>query len=157
MADGNAVNIVNLFIGGCSLERHDRNMQSDETTYEWQYNGQKTDRLVSLRDALRDRAWDVVTLQQASHLSFDKASYEPYLSDLMRFVRQYAPTARGLTDLYRDGFHASLGLGRYALGLLWYRTLTGKTVCGNGFRDLDEPAAEEAIMTVQTAVDSFGV
>jgi hypothetical protein len=222
MADGNAVNIVNLFIGGCSLERHDRNMQSDETAYEWQYNGQKTDRLVSLRDALRALALDVVTLQQASHLSFDKASYEPYLSDLMRFVRQYAPTARilvhqtwayengssrlsevtpyptseamladvvrvygevfasvfasvgadgiirsgellgrlsarGITGLYRDGFHASLGLGRYALGLLWYRTLTGRAVCGNGFRDLDEPVAEEAIMTVQTAVDSFGV
>lgn len=32
----------------------------------------------------------------------------------------------GIEKVHRDGFHASLGLGRYALGLLWYKVLTGK-------------------------------
>lgn len=42
------------------------------------------------------------------------------------------------SHIHRDTFHASLGLGRYAIGLLWYDLLFGKTVIGNQFRLLDE-------------------
>ena len=217
-ADGEEIEAVNLFVGGCTLERHHRQMLSDELAYEWQYNGQNTGRFVSLRGGVLDRRWDVVTLQQASHVSFDRASYEPYLSALINFVRERAPDAKiyihqtwayengsarlfdatpyatseemladvvaaygemaasvcahgiirsgellgalwakGMTGLYRDGFHASYGLGRYALGLLWYRTLTGNAVSHNAFCTFDEPLTEAQIRAVQSIVDSVPV
>lgn len=55
--------------------------------------------------------------------------------------------ASGIEKIHRDTFHASLGLGRYALGLLWYAVLTGNDVTDNTFSDFDEeiPAEEIAI------------
>ena len=47
-------------------------------------------------------------------------------------------TKREYTGLHRDTFHASIGLGRYALGLLWYKTLSGKRICAKSFDALDE-------------------
>ena len=62
---------------------------------------------------------------------------------------------RGIRQVHRDTFHATLGLGRYALGLLWFRMLTGKSVADNGFSDLDVPASDEEISIVKEIVDSF--
>ena len=45
-ADGETLKVANLYIGGCSLGWHDRNMLSDEKAYELQYNGQKTDNII---------------------------------------------------------------------------------------------------------------
>ena len=39
----------------------------------------------------------------------------------------------GVTRLHRDTFHASLDIGRYALALLWFKCLTGKSVLDNSF------------------------
>ncbi|MBQ8374241.1 MAG: DUF4886 domain-containing protein [Clostridia bacterium] len=44
----------------------------------------------------------------------------------------------GLTNLHRDTYHASYGVGRYLLALTWYKTLTGKEVGNNAFDALDE-------------------
>ena len=62
---------------------------------------------------------------------------------------------KGVEKVHRDTFHASLGLGRYALGLLWFRMLTGKSVAENCFHDLDVPATEEEIAIVKECVESF--
>lgn len=58
-------------------------------------------------------------------------------------------------ELHRDDFHASLGLGRYALGLLWYKRLTGNKVTGNTFRDFDEEIPEETVVLIQKVVDEM--
>lgn len=62
-ADGTNLQVANLYIGGCSLERHYRNMLSGERAYALQTNGHKTGFFVSLCEALRSRRWDVITLQ----------------------------------------------------------------------------------------------
>ena len=49
--------------------------------------------------------------------------------------------ALGVPKVHRDTFHASLGLGRYTLGLLWYECLTGKNPENNTFSDFDEPVS----------------
>ena len=41
-ADGERVNTANLYIGGCSLETHYKNMTSGDRAYKLQYNGQNT-------------------------------------------------------------------------------------------------------------------
>lgn len=63
--------------------------------------------------------------------------------------------ANGIKKVHRDTFHASLGLGRYALGLLWYRMLTGKSVADNTFCDFHEPVAEEEVQIAKKCVDAF--
>lgn len=62
--------------------------------------------------------------------------------------------ALGAEHLHRDTFHASLGLGRYLLGLTWYKKLTGRDIRGNSFRDFDVPVSEEEIILAQNAVSN---
>ena len=54
--------------------------------------------------------------------------------------------------VHRDTFHAGLGLGRYALGLLWYTALTGKNVKNNTFSDFDEPVSQAEIEIAKKCV-----
>ena len=215
-ADGVTLHVANLYIGGCSLERHYRNMLSAERAYELQYNGQLTGFKVSLQEALLNRSWDVVTLQQSSPCSTDKDAYFPYIAELYAYVKKCVPKAKilihqtwayedgsdrlynvahfdtaaemfaavedayafaaqaigadgiipsgklfrslldnGIEKIHRDTYHASLGLGRCALGLLWYRTLTGNSVAGNDFHHFDVPIPEEHSQIAKKCVDSL--
>lgn len=214
--NGVRIEVANLYIGGCSLERHYRNMLSGERAYELQYNGHETGFPVSMQEALLNREWDVVTLQQASHYSFDSASYDPYIAALADYVRRCAPRAKlmihqtwayedgsdrlhdvagfgtavgmlgcikeayaaaaktaradgmipsgelfaallknGVPKVHRDTFHASLGLGRYALALLWYRRLTGNSVLNDCFSLFDEPVTNYEQKIVRETVETF--
>ena len=62
---------------------------------------------------------------------------------------------KGIKRIHRDTFHASLGVGRYALALLWYRTITKKPVFENRFCDFDEPISEEDLWLIKEAVSRF--
>lgn len=92
--DGVVLNTCNLYIGGCSLETHHRNMLSEERVYELQTNGFPTGFKVSIKEALLNRKWDVITLQQASPLSPKYASYQPFLNILAEYVRTCQPMAK---------------------------------------------------------------
>ena len=93
-AAGEKLTVVNLYIGGCSLERHFRNMHTEERAYELQINGECSGFKVSLKEALLNRAWDVVTLQQASPYSLKYESYQPYLNELSAYVKKLCPGAK---------------------------------------------------------------
>ena len=93
-ATGVKLKVANLYIGGCSLYRHYRNMLSGENAYLFELNGASSGLYVSLSRALLSDEWDVVTLQQASHESPEASTYEPFLSELAAFVRRYAPKAK---------------------------------------------------------------
>ena len=53
--------------------------------------------------------------------------------------------------VHRDTFHASLGLGRYAIALAWYEMLTGNSTENNTFRDFDVPVTEEEVLVAKKA------
>lgn len=93
-ADGVKLKTVNLYIGGCSLYRHYRNMLSGERAYTMELNGMSSGFPVSLKEALLSDEWDVVTLQQASHYSPHAETFEPYASRLADFVKEHAPAAK---------------------------------------------------------------
>lgn len=214
-AVGDKLEIVTLYIGGCTMERHYRNMLSGEAAYSMYYNGQDTGFFVSMEQALLSRKWDVIVLQQQSSSSARPDTFEPYDVALFDYVKECAPKARillqqtwayetgseklaatgyetpeamfadieksydachkrlgtdgiipsgklfmdmlhnGIDRVHRDTFHASFGLGRYALGLLWYRALTGKPVADNSFCDLDEPATAQQMALARKLVDAF--
>ncbi len=86
--------VVNLYIGGCSLQRHHANMLSGAQEYSYELNGAPTGRFTGLREALTERPWDVITFQQASHDSGLPETYYPYLPELLAFARGLCPGAR---------------------------------------------------------------
>ena len=217
-AQGETLNVVNLYIGGCSLERHFRNMKSGERAYTLEFNGKSTGFSISLKEALigRSHEWDVITIQQASNFSGKKESYIPYTQELLKYIRELCPKAKlyihetwayeegsnvlknyypnmtsedmhknvarcyheiekeegfdglipsgelmlallksGVEQIHRDSYHLTLGLGRYAAGLLWFRMLTGKSVAENAFADFDEPICPEHIALAKKLVDAM--
>lgn len=84
----------NLYIGGCSLEQHYNNMIKDEKSYELEINGENTHKKVSINEKLEMENWDIITVQQASHFSAYYTSYQPYLSELVNFIRSKQPGAK---------------------------------------------------------------
>lgn len=213
---GADITTVNIVYPGCSLEQHYRYMLSGEKKYSLEFNGRFTGFYVSLTDALLSGHWDVITVQQASHVSFSEKSYYPYINALTEYIRKCAPgvkllvhetweyangstqlanvtpysssaemrrdiisayesaarnicadgiirsgeligklTDKGMIQIHRDGFHLSLGKARYAVALLWFRTLTGKSVGSNGFCVFDVPVSEDDVSLIKETVDGM--
>lgn len=90
-AAGVNTKIVNLYIGGCPLERHWSNVETGAAAYLYGLNGQATDKYISILEALEEDQWDYITLQQASHDSGWLPSYEPFLELLLDYIRPKAP------------------------------------------------------------------
>ena len=208
--------VVNLVIGGCPLRLHYVNSVENNRAYGMQINGMASGFKVSIREALLSDEWDVVTIQQASEVSINYDTYQPYLQYMEEHIRLYAPNAklylqetwayedgcqrlcetmkysktedmladvraayhkaaedikadgiipsgevmyelfkRGAGNIYRDSSHVSLGLGRYALGLTWFATLTGKDIMNNPFDDLDEPVDAEKMLLARECVSDL--
>ncbi len=91
--EGVDLQTVNLYIGGCSLERHWNNVVSDEAAYDLEINGGAGVRKIALSEALTLDTFDVVTVQQVSGQSGIPKSYEPYLTNLVALVREKQPQA----------------------------------------------------------------
>ena len=85
--------VVNLYIGGCSLERHWQNYEKRAAEYMYQLNGEHTERYVAIQDMLDEGGWDVITCQQASHDSGWVLTYEPFLGLLLEEIRRKAPAS----------------------------------------------------------------
>lgn len=212
-ADKVELNTFNLYIGGCPLSLHYQNILSEERRYTLEMNGSSTGFYVSLKEALLNRDWDIVTIQQVSAQSPYYDTYQPYLDKLAEYIRLFVPKAKivihqtwayeqgsrrlheelkysdykqmlcdivksyqqaaqdicadfvipsgevfgallesGIEKVHRDTFHASIGLGRYALGLTWYRFLTGNDIAQNTFCDFDEEVTAEQIAVAKKCV-----
>ncbi len=196
--EGQRIECVNLYIGGCSLKRHWENVSENRADYTREVNGLPDgDKTVSAGEIVSMPGWDVVTLQQVSHESGQYETYLPYLDLMALWIRDTAPGARvvlqetwayetdsthsefrryensqslmflrlrsaylqaseriqaplipvgdviqalralpefdyprGGRSLCRDGFHLSLGLGRYAAAAAWYLFLFGRPIRG---------------------------
>jgi len=87
------LDIYVLYIGGCSLDTHLRNIEADAKSYELFNNGVSTGKMISIKDALLMDKWDVISLQQASHMSGQIDSYYPYFEKVYNFVKENAPNS----------------------------------------------------------------
>ena len=98
-----ALDITSLYIGGCSLERHVREYEKavkdpehrpySQTRY---ITGQgRLPRVMgNLVDALAAGKYDIVTIQQASPVSFQLDSWTPYGDKLVAIIREKQPQAK---------------------------------------------------------------
>lgn len=87
-SQGDSLVIGNAYIGGCSIDRHWSNAQSQKAEYRYRkIIGGKTVTLndVPLSKIITDDDWDVISLQQASHFSGLPETYG-HLTDLKRYV-----------------------------------------------------------------------
>lgn len=76
-------------LGGCDLEKHaDLIKKCEQDSRLKPYAGK------SLKEILQQDDWDVVTIQQVSHLSFKAETYQPYADEIYAFVKKYAPHAK---------------------------------------------------------------
>lgn len=92
-ADGIETIIGNLFIGGCSLERHMQCINGNLPDYRYRKIGvdgvTKETPKCDIARAIADEEWDYVSVQQASHFSGDYTTYQPYLSQLVAYVKAH--------------------------------------------------------------------
>lgn len=88
--------IANVYIGGCSLQRHWLNACDNANAYEYRkFNKEWTNtQNVSLLSALKDEDWDVVVLQQQSANAGQWNTYTPYLQSMIEYVKTHCPNAR---------------------------------------------------------------
>lgn len=212
---GEKINITNICIGGCTLYRHFKNMHTDAKAYGYEFNGQFTGLTVTMKDVLFAAEWDVITIQQQSFNSTKYETFQPYLNELIAYIRKLVPKAKimlhqtwgykddaknlnhyengsamfadvkpsyelaakeiqaagiirsgevfeglkanGVYEYFRDPIHASFGLGRYALGLMWLKTLTGKSPYETGEIKLDEDVCKEHLEIAKKVVDEISV
>lgn len=183
--------IANLYIGGCSIDRHADNIKYNKADYRYtkfDVEGKKSIRQkVSLESVINEEEWDYISVQQVSGQS---GFYESYarLPELLAWIKSKVPGAKillhqtwayavnsqhsdfpkydssqqkmheaisatvkrvvaendidgiiptgpaiqylrqqtGDYDLTRDGYHLSLGMGRYTAACTWFATLTHK-------------------------------
>ena len=99
---GLELDLASLYIGGCSLERHWDNCAKGEKDPAFKpykftrfVDGEKKeDRPGNIPEALALEKWDVVTIQQASHFSWQLDTYRPFGDDLIKKgIKPLAPQA----------------------------------------------------------------
>ena len=95
-AVGTDLRCVNLYIGGCNLERHARNLDGRIADYLYEENGVSTERTVSANEVLTECRWDFILTQQASHDSGIWQSYQPHLNRVQEYFRSAVPGAERL-------------------------------------------------------------
>lgn len=121
---GCELDLVSMYIGGCSMERHAGNLYAGKSFSEfrpyridWSYsslkegekvpfeeslyteryeeNGEKKERWWgNIPALLRGDEWDIVTIQQASHESWNAGSYHPWADLLIKEIREAVPKAK---------------------------------------------------------------
>lgn len=191
LTEGTPMIIANMYIGGCSIDRHVGNIEGNKADYRYTkftVDGQKTIReKVSLESIINEEDWDYISVQQVSGQS---GFYESYarINELISWIKKKVPGAKilmhqtwaygvgsnhsdfpkydssqekmhnaicdavsrvareqqvdgvipsgpaiqelrkmtGDYDLTRDGYHMSLGMGRYTLACVWYSFITGR-------------------------------
>lgn len=92
LTDGDTAIIGNMYIGGCSLERHVNNARDDKHNYAYRKigtDGKKVERRdVSLLEALNDEPWDFISMQQSSPMSGLYDTYSAWLPELYQYVKK---------------------------------------------------------------------
>ena len=97
---GLGLDLCSLYIGGCSFERHWQNVEKAGNPAFKPYkvgrnvNGKSLPRTTAnIPQMLSAEKWDVVTIQQASHFSWQPATYHPFADNLVKKIRELAPQA----------------------------------------------------------------
>ena len=104
------LDFATLVIGGCPLERHWNNVTNSYDpefrpySVHWSFASAPDKKNPPFGDAvkkgkanipqmLKAVKWDIVTIQQASHASWNEETYQPYADNLIAKIKELAPQA----------------------------------------------------------------
>ncbi len=162
-AAGEEIIIGNMYIGGCTIDKHLDCISGDKAAYRYRkIVGGETQETYNykLSDAIKDEAWDIVSVQQASGYSGLPESYAR-LGELCAWVRANAPQARIV-------FHQTWAYSRTSNHnhFPWYDrdqqkmyeailNASGEAVKENGI-EVVIPSGRAIQMARGTVLDSFG-
>ena len=116
---GCKLDLCSLYIGGCPFSRHAGNLKTSWPQYKvtWNYGGDTSTNAIpfasvlqhpkdkegkvrkdqgwhgNLRKMLAADKWDIVTIQQASHESWNWEKYQPHADKLIAAIKELAPQA----------------------------------------------------------------
>ncbi len=98
---GLGLDLTSLYIGGSSLQEHWNNFVASTNAAFKPYGHERNvggrtlfmDVPANLVDVLKSEAFDVITIQQASHLSWKGETFTPYADDLIAAIRKLQPNA----------------------------------------------------------------
>ena len=108
-ASGEEIFCANLYIGGCTLIRHHMNMKKNIPDYSLVVlGGKEVYPNYTIKDALTRENWDVITFQEHSLRSLEIYHFEPYLTELISYVKEFCPNAK-------IALHQSWGYGESKL------------------------------------------
>ena len=148
----------NLYIGGCSVDKHWKNIQSDAGAYVYLKNtyGQwlKTpDTPISF--AITDHDWDVITLQQSSGSS-GRASTYGNIDNVFQYIKNQQPDAKifwHMTWAYQQDTPSTAFANYNSDQLTMYNAITSaveEKIVGNSYVDGIIPSGT-AIQNVRTS------
>ena len=81
------------FIGGCSLQRHIQEYETSQLDRDHRPYRDIADQPASLQEFLKRDKWDIISIQQASHCSWQPATYQPWAEQLIGIIRETNPQA----------------------------------------------------------------
>ena len=162
-AAGKDIIIGNMYIGGCTIDRHLECIEGDKPEYRYRKikDGQMSEKWnFKLSDAITDEEWDIVSVQQASGYSGLPESYAR-LGELCEWVRANAPQARII-------FHQTWAYSKTSNHnhYPWYDrdqqrmfqailSASGAAVKANGIKTV-MPSGRAIQLARGTALDAFG-
>ena len=140
--------LTSAYIGGCALDKHHAKLLEGEkkpqskppykiSVWDSVKNPGWKDAQVTygyINDLIKNNQYDIITVQQASRKSFDYTTYEPYIDELIKYIRKYQKNAEVViqqTWAYREDYpgFAKWGFdqqGMYEKICNAYRTLAEK-------------------------------
>ena len=110
------IKLANLYIGGCSLDKHWSCMQSNSESYDLYLSSDTKEKMVkqsekvSAKYAIELEDWDFITIQQNSGGSGIIANYGN-LDNVIGYVKQHAPKAKlywHMTWAYQSTYESGL-------------------------------------------------
>ena len=99
IAESAGVNVVigNLYYSGSSLKVHEMNAEKNIKAYsyhKWTSEGMTVEKEQTMKEAILDENWDYITFQQSSEDSGLYGTYQPYLNNLINYVKSLQPDAK---------------------------------------------------------------
>lgn len=85
--------LAQMMIGGCTLNRHIAELKKaeDDPNYKPYGTNYQKRRRVNLPEMIKAEKWDIVTIQQGSHESWNKEKFQPAANELIAYIRKNAP------------------------------------------------------------------
>ena len=99
-----------MYLGGCSLETHWNNALGNLAAYSYRKITEGDTVVVAsqtLKTAIADEDWDVITFQQVSQNSGQLNTYFPYLTNLLQHVKSLTTNPNVKLAMHQTWAYAS--------------------------------------------------